>query len=134
MKKIWAVLGAVLLMGMAGSVLAHGGAAGGTGVSSGTVGTVSTGHGKSGHSMSPKSRLIRQHRRIERGVKKGTLSKPQAHKLRQEGKEINQERKGDLQKDGGKLTSQDHKTLEEQLNERSNEIKTDKDPSGTTGY
>jgi len=77
-------------------------------------------------SMSPKHRLTRQHRRIKNGVKSGKISKSQHQQLAQEGKDINQERKADLSKDGGKLDQSDRKNLESQENLRSEQIHQDK--------
>ncbi len=76
--------------------------------------------------MSPKARLKRQHRRIKQGVKSGKISKSEHKQLAQEGKDINQERKADLAKDGGKLDNSDRKSLESQENLRSEQIKQDK--------
>ncbi len=76
--------------------------------------------------MSPKARLARQHKRIKNGVKSGKISKAQHKQLAQEGKDINQERKADLAKDGGKLTKSDRKNLESQENLRSEQIHQDK--------
>jgi hypothetical protein len=67
-------------------------------------------------------------------VKNGTITKAEHKQLAQEGKEINQERKADLAKDGGKLTKSDRKTLETKLNQRSKEIYQDKHPNaGSAG-
>jgi hypothetical protein len=76
--------------------------------------------------MSPKARLKRQHKRIKQGVKNGTINKSEHKQLAQEGKDINQERKADLAKDGGKLDKSDRKSLESQENLRSEQIKQDK--------
>jgi preprotein translocase subunit SecG len=77
-------------------------------------------------SMSPKHRLRRQHKRIMQGVKSGKISKSEHKQLAQEGKDINQERKADLAKDGGKLDQSDRQNLESQENLRSEQIKQDK--------
>ncbi len=76
--------------------------------------------------MSPKARLARQHKRIKSGVKSGKISKSQHKQLAQEGKDINQERKADLAKDGGKLNKTDRQNLESQENLRSQQISQDK--------
>jgi hypothetical protein len=76
--------------------------------------------------MSPKARLARQHARIKAGVKSGKISKAQHKQLAQEGKDINQERKADLAKNGGKLTNSERQNLESQENLRSEQIKQDK--------
>ncbi len=76
--------------------------------------------------MSPKARLKRQHKRIKQGVKSGKISKSEHKQLAQEGKDINQERKADLAKDGGKLDNSDRQNLESQENLRSEQIKQDK--------
>jgi hypothetical protein len=80
--------------------------------------------------MSPKARLKRQHKRIEAGVKNGTITPAEHKQLAQEGKDINQERKADLAKDGGKLTKSDRQSLEAQENLRSKQIYQDKHPNG----
>ncbi len=80
--------------------------------------------------MSPKARLKRQHKRIQQGVKDGTITPAEHKQLAQEGKDINQERKADLAKDGGKLTSSDRQNLESQENLRSEQIYQDKHPNG----
>jgi hypothetical protein len=82
-------------------------------------------HGKN-PAMSPKARLKRQHKRIRQGVKSGKISKSEHKQLAQEGKDINQERKADLAKDGGKLDNKDRQNLESQENLRSEQIKQDK--------
>jgi hypothetical protein len=116
MKKIMAVLMAVVFAGTAQMVLAKG-----------------TGGGKGAHALSPKKRLGIQHKRIKDGIKNGTITKDEAKQLHQEGKEINQERKADLAKDGGKLNKEDRKDLEGKLDQRSKEIYNDKHPAGSTG-
>ena len=86
--------------------------------------------------MKPKARLKRQHNRIKQGVKSGKISKAQHKQLAQEGKDINQERKADLAKDGGTLDKSDRKALESQENLRSKQIYQDKHPdagNGSTG-
>ena len=83
---------------------------------------------KGAHKLSPKKRLKIQHERIKDGVKDGTITKDEHQKLAEEGKEINQERKADLAKDGGKLTKQDRHDLEKKLDSRSKEIYQDKHP------
>jgi hypothetical protein len=81
--------------------------------------------------MSPKARLQRQHKRIKKGVKNGTITPAEHKQLAQEGKDINQQRKADLKKDGGKLTKKDRDSLEAQENLRSKQINQDKHPNGT---
>ncbi len=78
------------------------------------------------HPMSPKHRLQRQHGRIEQGVKNGSITPKEHAKLAREGHHINQERKEDLRKDGGKLTPADRAKLEHQENKRSEQIDQDK--------
>ena len=90
------------------------------------------GAGKAAHALNPKKRLKIQHKRIKQGVKNGTITKDEAKKLAQEGKAINQERKADLAKDGGKLTKEDRQTLEKEENQRSKEIYNEKHPAGST--
>jgi hypothetical protein len=78
------------------------------------------------HPMSPKHRLHRQHARVEQGVRNGSVT-PQEHaQLAREGRHINRERKHDLRKDGGKLTPSDRSRLEQQENQRSQQINQDK--------
>jgi hypothetical protein len=78
------------------------------------------------HPMSPKHRLVRQHHRIKQGVKDGNIT-PQEHKqLAEEGHDINKERKTDRREDGGKLTKADRHNLEQQENQRSQQIYQDK--------
>ncbi len=78
------------------------------------------------HPMSPKHRLHRQRDRVKEGVKDGSIT-PQEHaKLAREGHHINQERKRDLARDGGKLTPEDRAKLEHQENKRSAEVYQDK--------
>ncbi|HVM31689.1 MAG TPA: hypothetical protein VMU88_01005 [bacterium] len=102
MKKIQAVLAAVLVVSFVGAALAE------------------------DHPMSPKHRLVRQHHRIKQGVKNGSIT-PQEHKqLAEEGHDINKERRTDLKEDGGKLTPADRKNLEQQENQRSQQIYQDK--------
>jgi hypothetical protein len=107
MKKTLFVLSAFLMLGAAG------------------LGQAQDVHGKN-PAMSPKHRLARQHRRIKAGVKNGSISKSEHKQLAQEGKDINQERKADLAKDGGKLDKTDRKDLESQENLRSEQINQDK--------
>lgn len=76
--------------------------------------------------MSPKNRLERQHDRIENGVKDGKITKKEHRKLARQGKRINEQRKADLKKDGGRLTHNQRKKLEKEENHRSNEIYNDK--------
>ncbi len=83
--------------------------------------------------MSPKARLKRQHKRIKQGVKNGTITPAEHKQLAQEGKDINQERKADLAKDGGKLTNSDRQNLESQENLRSEQISQDKNANGGAG-
>ncbi len=107
MKKILVVLCALFFVGATGLAMAQD----------------ANGHNPG---MSPKHRLKRQHRRIENGVKSGKISKGEHKQLAQEGKDINQERKADLAKDGGKLDKSDRKNLESQENLRSEQIHQDK--------
>ncbi|HET9869678.1 MAG TPA: hypothetical protein VFR02_04160 [bacterium] len=78
------------------------------------------------HPMSPKHRLVRQHARIEAGVKNGSVTPAEHKKLAKEGRHINRERRRDLKKDGGKLTPADKAKLERQENVRSAQIAKDK--------
>ncbi len=107
MKKIIVVLCALFFVGATGLAMAQD----------------ANGHNPA---MSPKARLKRQHNRIKNGVKSGKISKSQHKQLAQEGKDINQERKADIAKDGGKLDKSDRKSLESQENLRSEQIHQDK--------
>jgi hypothetical protein len=77
-------------------------------------------------SMSPKARLDRQHRRIEQGVKDGKITSKEHRQLAREGRKINEQRKADLRKDGGRLTHKQRKKLEKEENHRSGQIYNDK--------
>ena len=107
MKKLYALLAALALFATSGLAMAQD----------------TVGHKPA---MSPKHRLVRQHRRIHRGVKKGTLSKSEHRKLSKEARAINRQRKADLKKDGGKLTPADRRKLEAEENLRSKQILKDK--------
>lgn len=76
--------------------------------------------------MSPKTRLKRQHNRIENGVKDGKITNKEHHQLAKEGEHINQQRKADLKKDGGRLNHKQRKHLEKEENHRSDQIYNDK--------
>ena len=126
MKKFLALMTTVAILFAYGSAMAKNsgsGAAGGTGSGSGA--------GNGAHKWSPKKRLKNQHKRIKQGLKNGTISQSEHQQLATEGKEINQERKADLAKDGGKLDTQDRHDLEQKLDARSKEIYQDKHPNGT---
>jgi hypothetical protein len=109
MKKLLVVLCGVFFLGATGLALAQ------------------DANGKN-PAMSPKARLVRQHKRIKKGVKNGTITPAEHKQLAQEGKDINQERKADLKKDGGKLTKKDRADLESKENLRSKQIEQDKHP------
>jgi len=132
MNKFIAVTALVAFVGSAQLAMAKGGAAASSSTGGSTANT-GTGTGKGVHKLSPKKRLKIQHARIKQGVKNGTISQSEHQQLATEGKAINQERKADLAKDGGKLSATDRHTLETQEDQRSKEIYNDKHPAGSTG-
>ena len=67
-----------------------------------------------------------QHNRIQQGVRSGSLTKTEAQTLRQEGQAIHAQERAMRAQDGGHLTKQDRRTLNSELNQRSQEIYQDK--------
>ena len=71
-------------------------------------------------------RVQNQHQRIEQGVRSGKISQSEAKQLHQERGQIKSQERAMRKADGGHLTKQDQKTLNQELNNRSQEIKADK--------
>jgi len=67
-------------------------------------------------------RLKNQNRRINQGVKKGELTKQQATKLHKEDHQIRQEERDMASQNGGHITKQEQKTLNQQENAVSKQI------------
>jgi CRISPR/Cas system-associated endoribonuclease Cas2 len=71
-------------------------------------------------------RLQNQDKRIDNGVKNGTLTQGQARKLHKEDRQIRKEEKMMASQDGGHITKQEQKTLNQQENKTSRQIKREK--------
>lgn len=67
-------------------------------------------------------RLHNQNNRIHKEVKEGKMSKQEASKLHAEDKEIRQEEKSMASQNGGHITKQEQKTLNQQENAVSRQI------------
>jgi hypothetical protein len=67
-------------------------------------------------------RLHKQDQRINHEVKEGDMSKQEAHKLHQEDHQVRQEERDMAHQDGGRITKQEQKTLNQQENGISKEI------------
>lgn len=67
-------------------------------------------------------RLGNQNRRIHNDVKDGTLSKGQAAQLHHEDHQVRQEERDMASQDGGHITRQEQRTLNQQENGISNQI------------
>jgi hypothetical protein len=67
-------------------------------------------------------RLANQNRRIHNQVKQGDMSKAQAHKLHKEDHQIRQEERDMASQNGGHITKQEQKTLNQQENGVSRQI------------
>ena len=68
------------------------------------------------------NRLANQNNRIKNEVKEGEMSKGQAAKLHQEDKNIRKEEKLMASQNGGHITKQEQKTLNQQENKVSRQI------------
>jgi hypothetical protein len=68
------------------------------------------------------NRLNRQSARIHKEVKEGDLSKAQASSLHKDDRQIRQEERDMASQNGGHLTSQEKKTLNQQENKVSSQI------------
>jgi ABC-type siderophore export system fused ATPase/permease subunit len=67
-------------------------------------------------------RLKNQNRRINQGVKNGTLNRQQAGQLHKEDRQIRQEERDMASQNGGHITKQEKKTLNQQENAASKQI------------
>lgn len=67
-------------------------------------------------------RLKNQNKRINNEVKEGEMSKGKAAKLKSNDKKIRQEEKDMSSQNGGHITKQEQKTLNQQLNQNSKKI------------
>ncbi len=67
-------------------------------------------------------RLNNQNRRIHQEVKEGDMSKGQAAKLHKEDRQIRQEERGMASQNGGHITKQEQRTLNQQENGVSKQI------------
>jgi hypothetical protein len=70
-----------------------------------------------------------QKRRINQGVKNGTLTKQQAGQLRKENRQTRQEERDMAAQNGGHITKQEQKTLNQQENKESRQIYDEKHPA-----
>jgi hypothetical protein len=68
------------------------------------------------------SRLNNQNKRIKKEVKEGEINKGQAAKLHKEDHQIRQEERSMASQNGGHITKQEQKTLNQQENAVSNQI------------
>ena len=71
-------------------------------------------------------RLRNQNRRINQGVKNGKLTKQEATQLHKKDRQIRQEERDMASQNGGHITKQEQKTLNQQENAVSNEIYNEK--------
>jgi len=71
-------------------------------------------------------RLKNQNRRINQGVKQGELTKQQATKLHKEDRQVRQEERDMASQNGGHITKQEQKTLNQQENAISKQIYNEK--------
>ena len=67
-------------------------------------------------------RLNNQDRRINKEVKEGEISKQQAHKLHKEDRQIRREERSMASQNGGHITKQEQRTLNQQENAVSKQI------------
>ncbi|BBP01075.1 hypothetical protein [Sulfuriferula nivalis] len=67
-------------------------------------------------------RLHKQDKRINHEVKEGDMSKQEAHKLHKEDNQVRQEERDMAHQDGGHITNQDQKALNQQENGISKKI------------
>jgi len=67
-------------------------------------------------------RLNNQNKRIHQEVKEGEISKGQAANLHKEDRQVRQEERGMATQNGGHITKQEQKTLNQQENGISNQI------------
>ena len=71
-------------------------------------------------------RLNKQNKRIKQGVKSGKLTKQQAGQLHKEDRQIRQEERDMASQNGGHITKQEQKTLNQQENAASKQIYNEK--------
>jgi len=71
-------------------------------------------------------RLANQNARINQGVKNGTLTKPQAAQLHKEDRQVRQEERDMASQNGGHITKQEQRTLNQQENKVSGQIYNEK--------
>jgi len=71
-------------------------------------------------------RLANQNRRINQGVKNGTLTKSEAGQLHKEDGQIRQEERDMASQNGGHITKQEQRTLNQQENKVSRQIHDEK--------
>lgn len=71
-------------------------------------------------------RLNNQNKRIKQGVKNGTLTKQQARQLHQEDKNIRQEERAMAAQNGGHITKAEQRSLNQQENQTSKQIDSEK--------
>ena len=67
-------------------------------------------------------RLANQNKRINQGVKNGTLTQGQAGQLHKEDRQIRQEERDMASQNGGHITKQEQRTLNQQENKVSKQI------------
>jgi hypothetical protein len=101
MKKT--ILATLILIGTAGATYANGG------------------HHPRRHEVN--ERLANQDKRIDRKEADGKMSKKEANKLHKDDRQIRQEEKDMASQDGGHITKQEQKTLNQQENSVSRQIK-----------
>jgi len=68
------------------------------------------------------NRLANQNKRIHQGVKEGEMSKAQAAKLHREDRQVRNEERAMASQNGGHITRQEQKTLNQQENAISKQI------------
>lgn len=71
-------------------------------------------------------RLRNQERRINQGVKNGTMTKEEAHEQRKDLRNIKREERAEVKANGGYLTKSEKHDLNKQLNANSKDIYQDK--------
>ncbi len=71
-------------------------------------------------------RIKNQERRINQGVKNGTMTKEEAHEERQDLRNIKREERAEVKANGGHITKSEQKDLNRQLNANSKDIYQDK--------
>lgn len=74
-------------------------------------------------------RLNNQNKRVRQGVKNGTLTKQQAAQLHKDDHQVRQEERDMASQNGGHITKQEQKTLNQQENANSKQIFDEKHPN-----